>query len=470
MMVTKSNTRFSLNEVRPHAVSSRISHIANRITELLNSPSPFAPLIFFRFAFGIMMFLSLLRFAANGWIDALYIQPKFYFTYYGFEWIKPLGATGMYAVFAVMMLASLFVAFGFFYRISIITFFLLFTYVELIDKTNYLNHYYFISLLSFLMCFLPSNLNNSKSQRVFVFLIQLQMAIVYFFAGIAKINSDWLLHAMPLKIWLATKADLPLIGNLLTEEWVAYAFSWGGMLFDVSIAFFLFNRKTVWYAYAVVLVFHTLTAILFPGIGMFPYIMMVCATIFLPASFHERVLKILDFKFQKSDYNSSVKPEFITHHSSLITLFLSSFFLLQIALPFRYLLYPENLFWHEQGYRFSWRVMLMEKAGTVFFTVKNAEGKLMEVNNRQLLTMQQEKQMSTQPDMILQFAHHLATVYSSKEVYAETYVCLNGRASQLLIDPKQNLCEVKDGFENKIWITCLTQPLTGKEVQIAKAR
>ena len=33
---------------------------------------------------------------------------------------------------------------------------------------------------------------------------------------------------------------------------------------------------------------------------------------------------------------------------------------IQLAFPFRYLLYPGNIFWTEEGYRFSWRVMLME--------------------------------------------------------------------------------------------------------------
>lgn len=470
MAIKRSDWRYTINDWRTTASNGRMSRIANRLTTFLNKPIYTSPLTIFRFAFGIMMFISLVRFAANGWIDAQYIQPEFFFTFYGFEWVKPLNETGMYAVFAVMMLAALFVAFGIFYRISIITFFLLFTYVELIDKTNYLNHYYFISLLSFLMCFLPSNLAGFKNLRGFVFIIQLQIAIVYFFAGIAKINSDWLLHAMPLKIWLASKADLPLIGNLLTERWVAYTFSWCGMLFDVSIIFFLFNRKTVWYAYAVVVVFHTLTAILFPGIGMFPFIMMVCATIFLPATFHEQVLQIanrgwrmIDLKIPSMQFN--LWPKIHNLKFYLIPTF-TIFFLIQFALPFRYLLYPENLFWHEQGYRFSWRVMLMEKAGTVFFTIRGSDGKLFEVNNRDFLTMQQEKQMSTQPDMILQFAHHLAELYHSKEVYAEAYVALNGRASQLLIDPMQNLCEVQDGFANKEWIT---SPHSLNEVEVLTA-
>ncbi|HLP18943.1 MAG TPA: HTTM domain-containing protein, partial [Chitinophagales bacterium] len=206
----------------------------------LTKPQSSAPLIVFRVAFGVMMFLSLVRFAANGWIDALYIQPKFFFTFYGFEWVKPLGAAGIYSVFVIMMVAALLIATGYLYRLASITFFLLFTYVELIDKTNYLNHYYFISIISFLLCLLPStgnifSLKNGIPQvpRWAILALQLQMATVYFFAGIAKINTDWLIHAMPLKVWLPSKSELPVIDNLLNEPLVAYIFSWCGMLFDV---------------------------------------------------------------------------------------------------------------------------------------------------------------------------------------------------------------------------------------------
>ncbi|MES2621037.1 MAG: HTTM domain-containing protein [Bacteroidota bacterium] len=430
-----------------------------RIKSFLFSKTSVAPLVVFRIAFGVMMFLSMTRFMANGWIEMLYVQPKIFFPFYGFEWIKPLNETGMYAVFVALAVATLFVALGLFYRASIITFFLLFTYVELIDKTNYLNHYYFISIMNFLMALLPANKKFSldillgitkpsdEVPRWTIFTLQLQMATVYFFAGIAKINPDWLLNAMPLKIWLVSKSDLPLIGSLLTESWAPYLFSWCGMLFDVSIAIFLFNRRTVWYAYAFVIIFHVLTAILFPGIGMFPYIMIVCAMVFLPSKFHE---KLLQLNPQSSIHNSQTTsiPSFQYAMVGILTVH----FLIQVALPLRYTFYPDNLFYTEQGYRFSWRVMLMEKAGTVFFQVKNVDGKLVEINNSDFLTIQQEKQMSTQPDMILQFAHHLKEVYHTNEVYAEAYVCVNGRGSRLFIDPKINLAEVNDDFSPKKWI------------------
>ena len=114
--------------------------------------------------------------------------------------------------------------------------------------------------------------------------------IIYFCAGLAKINSDWLLNAQPLSIWLPSKYDLPLLGGVFFEQsWVHYLMSWGGMFYDLSIPFLLIQKKTRWPAFILVIVFHFLTAILFP-IGMFPYIMIVSCLIFFSEEFHEKIL------------------------------------------------------------------------------------------------------------------------------------------------------------------------------------
>ncbi|GAK89402.1 vitamin K-dependent gamma-carboxylase [Nonlabens ulvanivorans] len=203
-----------------------------------------------------MMTYSIIRFAAHGWINSLYIEPQLHFSYFGFGWAKPLG-TFTYLLFAICGLAAFFISIGFKYRLSIILFFLSFTYIELMDKATYLNHYYFISILSFLMIFLPANryfsIDNYRGDRRIlkaptipswtIDSIKLLLSIVYFYAGLAKINSDWLLKAMPLKIWLPSKYDLPFLGNLMQQEWVHYAFSWTGMLYDLLIPFLLLYKK-----------------------------------------------------------------------------------------------------------------------------------------------------------------------------------------------------------------------------------
>jgi hypothetical protein len=90
-----------------------------------------APLVVFRAFFGLMMLASVIRFWYNGWIDLQYIQPKFFFSYAGFEWVKPFGEF-TYVIFIICGLSAFFVAIGFKYRLSIILFFSKF-YVYRID-------------------------------------------------------------------------------------------------------------------------------------------------------------------------------------------------------------------------------------------------------------------------------------------------------------------------------------------------
>ena len=92
-----------------------------------------APLAVFRISFGILMWIALIRFWLNGWIESLYLAPKFHFKYYGFEWVDHFGPY-TYVLYIICLLSTLGITFGYRYRLSIITFFLVFTYIELIDK------------------------------------------------------------------------------------------------------------------------------------------------------------------------------------------------------------------------------------------------------------------------------------------------------------------------------------------------
>lgn len=452
-----------------------------KLLKYSTQPVHIAPLALFRIIFGGMMLASMIRFLAKGWVSQQYLEPTFFFTYWGFSWVKPLGETGMYLVFAGLILSSACIMLGLAYRLAAPLFFLLFTYVELIDVTNYLNHYYFVSLVSLLLCFVPANryfsldvlrrptLRRTQVPAWTIAVFKLQLGIVYFYAGLAKLNADWLLQAQPLRLWLPAKAHLPLIGPFMGKLWVAYFFSWFGALYDLSIPFLLLYRRTRLLAYAAVIAFHTVTAMLFP-IGMFPYIMILSTLIFFPESFHQalirRIRSVLPTKTAVADLtpgkaHSKVYKSWAT---SFILPLLCLHFLVQLLLPFRYALYPDKLFWTEQGYRFSWRVMLMEKAGNITFFVKNpANGHEIEINNRDYLTPLQEKMMATQPDLILQFAHFLAKEWEQKglvapEVRADSYVSLNGRSSRRYIDRQADLSKIKDSFSHKDWLLPFEEP------------
>lgn len=435
------------------------------------------PLVTFRVVFGILMFYASLRYAYYGWIDTLYLDPDFYFPFV--QGIAPIGSTGIYTLFMIMVLSTLGIMLGLFFRVSTVLFFLIFTYFELLDKTFYLNHYYLVCLLSFLLCFTSANRYFSldvyfrpKLKRLTcpawqIQIFKLQLSIVYFFAGLAKVNSDWLFHAQPMATWLPGRYSLPIIGRWLHLSWLAFLFSWLGCLYDLTIWIFLWIKKTRSLAYIAVIIFHVLTYILFPRIGMFPYIMMTSTLIFFSASWHEKLIGALkkwggrNMVFKEQKNVGFTQPA--GTGKTVAELFLIGYLLIQLYLPLRYLQYGGHLFWHERGYRFSWRVMLMEKSGLTHIVVRDPKTQLQyEVDQDQYLTRFQQKEMSTQPDMILQFVHHVGDEFKNQkhyepEVYVYSRVSLNGRRSKPFTDPEINAYLLDDPFRNKNWILSFDQ-------------
>lgn len=407
-----------------------------------------------------------------GWVDSQLIDPILHFHYFGFDWIQPLPGQSMYLIFALLILSAVGIMAGFFYRLSSILFFLCFTYVELIDITYYLNHYYFVSIVAFFMILVPANRYFSldtffgKRQaleavgRWCILIFKVQIAIVYIYAGLAKINYDWLFNALPLSIWLPAKTSVPVIGFLFEYEVTAYIFSWAGMLFDTFIIAGLIWKRTRLLAYIAVVVFHTITGILFQ-IGIFPIVMILGVTIFFSDKWHEklisRIAAILAVRLNVKD-KKLIDGRQTAVSAKWVIGFFALFFLFQVLFPWRYLLYPGNIFWTEEGYRFAWRVMLMEKAGTATFYVRDGkEGREGSVINRQFLNDHQEKQMAMQPDLILQFAHYLERHFkeqgmSDPFVRAEVWVTLNARPAKLLVDPQVDLTKVSDSWKAKDWI------------------
>lgn len=409
-----------------------------------------APLVTFRVLFGLLMAFSMLRFWANSWIADRYITPDFFFPYQGFEFIQPLG-NFTYVLFALCFLSAIGIALGWKYRLSVLMFFLSFTYIELIDKTTYLNHYYFVSVVAGMLLFLPAHhylsldaLRQKSSRRAkvpawSVHSLQLMLALVYIYAGLAKLNSDWLVEAMPLKIWLPGRDHLPIIGELMHQNWFHYTMSWGGAVYDLTIPFLLWWSRTRVGAFLAVVFFHLFTAVLFP-IGMFPYIMIAASLVFFPASWHHKAhLKMLQFCKLRLPSKDNAADGAQAKKVAPSAVVVAAILLVQVVWPWRAQWQSGELFWHEQGFRFSWRVMLMEKAGFAQFKIVDAETeKWVYVENRAHLTAFQEKQMAFQPDFILQFAQYLEKYYTHKgwrnpKVYVDSYVALNGRSSRRFV-------------------------------------
>jgi hypothetical protein len=434
----------------------------------LARPRDAAGLAAFRVLFGLLVAGGALRFLLNGWVERFYLEPTFFFKYWGFEWVRPWPAPWMQLHVAAIVVLGLFVAAGLCYRLSAVLLFVAFTYLELIDVTGYLNHYYLVSLLSLLLVFVPLHksasidawlrprLRSSTLPAWCFYLLRFQVAVVYLFAGLAKLSVDWLLHAQPLAIWLAARTDTPLLGSLFGAFEVALAMSWLAFLYDTTVWVWLSWHKTRPFAYVAVLAFHGLTGALF-NIGMFPVIMIVATTVFFSPSWPRRLVAgFVPTRLAGGDKPRPYEPR-ASHWGWLGFAAMAAFGLAQLVVPLRHYLYPGNVLWNEQGMRWSWKVMVREKNGAVTFWVTLPDGRRQVVPPRRYLNDQQEREMSGQPDLILQLAHHIARDFERRghgevEVRAEAWVSLNGRARELLIDPRIDLARVTDGVGVASWI------------------
>ena len=444
-------------------VLGSIGRAFRRAEAAVLAPSDIAWLAAFRVLFGLSMCLSMVRFIQYGWVDELFVRPSFRFKYFGFSWVEALPAGLMHALFWVLGGLALCVAAGFCFRVCALLFALGFVYLELVDVTNYLNHYYLAGLLAFLLALSPADRAFSVASllrpgralasipKFWLYLFRFQVGVVYVYAGLAKAHADWLLHAQPLRIWLGSHGDFPLLGRFFATEFAPYVMSWAGFLFDTTIVAWLSWKKTRPLAYAAVIGFHALTGALFP-IGMFPVIMVLSALVFFEPNWPRRLTAFLTRRpvpFAPPLAPGALRPSRLRSAGLALALGYCAF---ELLMPLRFLAYGGNVRWHEQGMRFSWRVMVREKNGSVTFLVKSKRtGRVWHVSPARYLTDLQEREMSGQPDLILELAHHVRDDFERRgygpvEVRAEALVSLNGRRLSPLIDPTVDLATVEDGL------------------------
>jgi vitamin K-dependent gamma-carboxylase len=425
----------------------------------------------------------LLRYVAYQRIDALFIVPRFHFKYWGFGWLEPLPGPALHALFALLLLACLCVILGFYFVVACGVLAVGFAYLQLIDVATYLNHYYLLGLLLGLLAVSPAGGCASLDVRRrgglparpkiaagWLYLFRFQIGVVYVFAGLAKLQGDWLVHAQPLRTWLASRSELPILGVLCEQPWAAQAMSWAGFLFDSTIPVWLSLRALRPWAYALVLVFHALTYLLFPSIGMFPAIMSVAALVFFAPDWPRVLLRRLRVLGSRSRLPAKGRPADAAlgvartvgssrRRMGAFGLWAGALYCaLQLLVPLRSLAYGGNVLWHEQGMRFSWRVMVRKKGSSTTFNVRTLRtGQRWQVAPSAYLTPLQEREMGEQPDLILQFAHFLRDEFARRglgpvEVRADALVSLNGRAMRRIVDPTIDLAAREDGWVKADWI------------------
>jgi len=435
------------------------SHI-ERVEHALFQPLDARPLGRLRILLGLILTASSVRALWLGWIHAHYIDTSFRFSYHGLSWLEPLPGQGPLYLAYTLAALGLLLALGIWPRVAAGLLLVGVAYELLIDKALYLNHMYLVCLLLLLMTCVPSDRaftvqrwrNKTPPGLVpawSIWILQGQLLLVYFFAGVWKLQADWL-QLMPIRMTLELHTGLPIIGPLLAQPWVHALAAYGIIIIEIGAPLLLLNTRTRVPTMIALAAFHLGTAY-FYNIGIFPWLCLALLTLFLPPRQREAELP--------AESHTGRVPR------RVVTIALSIYATIQVFVPLHPLLYPGDASWTREGHCFSWRLLLSHKSGWARFVVFDPLSKQRDIITPfALLTPWQAGRMAQDPDMMLQVAQHLADEqrnngFTAIQVRVESGVSLNGRPVQALVDPRVDLGNAERTIGHAEWILPLQTPL-----------
>jgi len=439
-----------------------------KLLPYLYKPTDARLLAIFRICLGLVMAWQMWCFIYLFDVAAYLNDSALNFTYYYLWFLKPLGLSSFYCLNYFLLLLAICLAAGFLYHITTPLLCIGFAYIFFLDKSYYNNHYYLMVLLLFLMSFVQANARWSidniifpKTKRLFItkwqiYILRFQVVITFFFSGLAKVNSDWL-NGYPLKLTIENRGVPELLQGIFSStNAFAMFLSYSGLLFDLSIAFLLFNKSTKFVAIVLLILFNLSNHIIFEQanmgrIGVFPFLIIGALVLFLEA-------KEVSFLWKPAKLSKKpvLKPTFI--QQKMLAGALIAYVTIQLLLPIYHYILPGNTDWTTQGRYFAWRMKQVNKEiSEVNFNLPQLDYDclgicLKNINSKQALSM------GKHPEMILDFAHYMQAYAKQRGDKIDNITCtfkvaFNGRNPQLLVKPTQNLLTAKyHPLQTNTWI------------------
>jgi vitamin K-dependent gamma-carboxylase len=447
--------------------ASAASRLHGLIPQLFK-PVDNASIVFFRIAFGITSFYHIWGVLDQERVRRRYIDPPFLFSFPGLDWLKPLPGEWMLVLWFALAAASVLVMLGLFYKSAIIFFFVGHTYAIHLDQSIFWNHYYVVSLFAFLMIFIPANRAHSLDvvlKRVpsastvpawALWILRGQMAVTYFFAGVAKINADWL-DGRPMNAFLTGDRSFPFISEWLNERWLHLLLSWAGIGFDILIVPLLLWRRTRVLAFIGVLFFHLTNSLIF-DIEVFPWFAIAATALFFAPDWPRR------FGLWNNDPAPDLDDDSVPQNWRQLRtqqkvgfVVLAIYFVIQVILPLRHYAYPGNVNWTTEGDIWAWRMLIVDPKQESVFTVKSkATGSECIVDVTDYVDPAHTMKLGFRPDMMAQFGHHVADLYWERkrervEVHVYSRVSINDHDWAQVVSPDTDLATVPRSPHND-WI------------------
>lgn len=449
-------------DVDPSAAAAGRMRPLQRWLARLETPIDGASLGVFRIVFGLAMAIDAWRYLAYGWVDVLYVQPMTHFHYFGFGWVQPWPGIGMRLHFWAISVLALCVAAGLLYRAASILLFVAYLYVFLLDQAAYMNHHYLMLLVAFLLAVMPAaNALSLRRLRTVeaaapqapssvpvwtVWVLRFQLAVVYYYAAIAKLDPDWL-QGQPMRSTLEQMAvGYPPVFAAVGAPLVAYGVAYLGLIADLAIPSCLLFRRTRTLGLCLAVVFHGANAVAL-DIGVFSYLMLAMLPIFLDPDWPRRLLGVAPV----ASIGSTATPRWL-----FVVLHL--FIAVQLIVPLRHWLYPGPVRWTEEGHRFSWRMMLRTKRSQLALRVTDPTAqRSWTINPANDLSSVQLRELETYPDLVLQYVHfHRDRLrregVADAAIHVDWMCSLNGRRPRPLADPDVDLAGVERSLAPASWI------------------
>jgi vitamin K-dependent gamma-carboxylase len=418
----------------------------------------------FRIAFGVFMAFEMLYYMKINLVKEGLLAPKVLFTYDFFEFIKPMSEQSMDLLLGALLVCALLIATGLLYRLASTLFFVGFMYIVLLDKGIWNNHMYLFGLLSFIFIFIDAHKNYSlsgflKSKHPAdakvpywnIVLLRIQIFVVYFFGGIAKLNYDWLVLHEPM--------NTALVVHGINSSFLAAFMAYSGLLFDIGVGIILFTKWKKW-ALPFIIFFNITNAFLFNDIGIFPFLMLVSTLIF----WNVEDMNWLKKQPAKRDKKAQPAQQPVANTSSAelsmpVMIFLSVYLLFQFLFPLRYLLLPNKVDWSGEASYFAWRMKIQTREIKEFaFVVEDSTHRSFPVPVQNFITPMQIQIVSKDPRTLIPFAQMVKkeaakTGFNATAVRAKLKVVFNGHQPAYVVDSNLNLLSITySPFKKMEWL------------------
>ncbi|KAK0147581.1 Vitamin K-dependent gamma-carboxylase [Merluccius polli] len=470
----------------------------HRVVCLLNRPTDPAALGIFRCMFGTLMAIDITQERGLSHLDYKYLDGAPVCRFPLFSFLEPLPMDWMYLVYVVMLLGALGIMLGCWYRLSCLMFISTYWYIFFLDKTAWNNHSYLYGLIGFQLIFMDANrywsidgLRKPEKRNAQVplwnyTLLRAQIFIVYFIAGIKKLDADWV-EGYSMSYLAHHWLFQPFTMILSVEETSLLVVHGGGLILDLTAGYLLFFDATRPFAMFFVTYFHCMNSQLF-SIGMFAYTMLSTSPLFCypdwPRRFFARFPKPLEGLLpftapraqpsascvypvvQKSPKTqsgpSATQPRFRHKLAAVFTLL---YVAEQLFLPYSHFITQGYNNWTNGLYGYSWDMMVHSRSHQ-HVKITYRDGITGEVGYLNPGVFTHSRRWKDHGDMLKQYAmclsHQLPRYnVSHPEIYFDIWVSINERFQQRIFDPRVDIVKADwSPFRPNPWLMPLLVDLS----------